>query len=313
MDVLVKDFAYTHSDAEFDELRGLCVTGYAASHKPFNWRLALLENWSYASRYLEPLEYFTSRVHLWRSGAGQLVGGLIRYYDLTYPQVLPGYRFVEDRMFDWAERNWAGGRAVIQTMVYDHDTERKMLLRQRGYEDRGTTEIVRIYDLSRTYPRPELPPGFRITTLAETGNYDERIALENSVWGVALDEAWFEGKSSAPHYSFDWDLLAVSPDGQQVAYCLVWLDTRNRMGEIDPMGTHPDYRGRGLARALVTESLRRMRAAGMRYAFIACEADDLAVNRLYSSLGPAETYLGNDWIKQLGAATAGNGSSGRQV
>jgi hypothetical protein len=26
--------------------------------KPFNWRLALFENWVYASRYSEPPEYF---------------------------------------------------------------------------------------------------------------------------------------------------------------------------------------------------------------------------------------------------------------
>jgi ribosomal protein S18 acetylase RimI-like enzyme len=73
------------------------------------------------------------------------------------------------------------------------------------------------------------------------------------------------------------------------------------MGEIDPIGTHPDYRGRGLARALVAGSLQRMRAAGMHYASIACEADDVVVNRLYASFGPVETYLGNHWIKRLGA------------
>jgi hypothetical protein len=181
MDVLVDDFDYTRSDAEFDEVRELCAASYDTSHKPLNWRLALLENWSYASRYLEPLECFTSRVHLWRSGAGRLVGCLMRYYSLTYPQVLPGYRFVEDGMFDWAERNWAGNRAAIETMVYDHDTERQVLLRRRGYEDMGATEVVRVYDLTRTCPEPALPPGFRITTLAENGNRDERIALENSV------------------------------------------------------------------------------------------------------------------------------------
>jgi ribosomal protein S18 acetylase RimI-like enzyme len=304
---VVNDSPYTHSDAEFGELCGLCLSGYAAGHKPSNWRVAMLENWSYASRDLEPPEYFTGNVRLWRSEDGQLVGGLIHCWGLTWPQLLPGFRFVEDRMFDWAERNWAGSEGAIETMVYEHDAERQALLRRRGYEDHGPIEIVRIYDLARDYPAPELPPGFRFTTLAEDGRGEERIALENSVWGTSLDEAWFRGKTSAPHYSFDWDLLVVSPEGQQAAYSLVWLDRERGIGEIDPIGTHPDYRRRGLVRALVAESLRRMGAAGVRYAFIACDADHPAVNQLYASFGPAEVYRGNHWVKRPAVGT-GNGA-----
>jgi ribosomal protein S18 acetylase RimI-like enzyme len=158
---------------------------------------------------------------------------------------------------------------------------------------------VRIYDLAKPYSEAALPPGFRITTLAENGNTAERIALENSIWGVKLDEVWFRGKSSAPSYSLDWDLLVVSPEGRQVAACLVWIDSRNHLAEIDPLGTHPDYRGRGLARALVLESFRRMRASGMRYAYIASEYYGNVVNHLYASLQPIETYQGHHWIKPL--------------
>ena len=69
----VKQVEYTHTEKEFDAMRQLMVEGYLVSRKPFNWRLAMAENWNYASRYLEPLEYFTSRVRLWQSEAGELV------------------------------------------------------------------------------------------------------------------------------------------------------------------------------------------------------------------------------------------------
>ena len=60
----IYDIDYTHSEAEIEEMRALLVKSYAMSLKPFNWRLAVAENLIYASRYLEPPEYFTSRGHL---------------------------------------------------------------------------------------------------------------------------------------------------------------------------------------------------------------------------------------------------------
>ncbi len=306
----IRDVVYTHTQAEFDELRELLLQSYGLSPTPFNWRLAMLENWYYASRYLEPLEYFTGGVHLWRNGTGELVSFLIRYWDLVWLQVLPHYRWLEGQMLEWAEAHWGGDEACIETFAFDHDAERRGLLAQRGYENAGVMEEVRLYDLARGRPEPVLPPGFRIATLAETGDVAGRIALENAIWGISLDEAWFRGKSSAPHYSFEWDLVVLSPEGQQVAACLVWIDPRNRMAEIDPFGTHPGFRRRGLGQALLAEGFRRMQAAGMQTAYIASAHDNHAVNRLYDSLQPSQTYLGSRWVKRLEGGSAGTKSHG---
>jgi hypothetical protein len=46
-------------------MRELLVESYATSHKPRNWRLALLENWYYASRYIWTLSICWTR-EMWQ-------------------------------------------------------------------------------------------------------------------------------------------------------------------------------------------------------------------------------------------------------
>ena len=96
----VSEIDYTHRETEFDEMRNLLVTSYLKSRKPLNWRLAMAENWNYTSRYLEPIEYFTSRAHLRRNDAGELVSFLIRDNFLIYPQFHNTCRYIEVEMFD---------------------------------------------------------------------------------------------------------------------------------------------------------------------------------------------------------------------
>ncbi len=134
------------------------TNSYRVSLKPFNWRSAVFENWAYASRYLEPLEYFTQRVHLWRTDVGELIACVIRGTNFTNVQVSYDHRSLEDEIFEWAENNRLEKKPV-STMVYDWDEERQGLLKKRGYRDEGEIEDVRIFDLARDYPPVALPSG----------------------------------------------------------------------------------------------------------------------------------------------------------
>lgn len=296
----IQDYNYTHSEAEFEEMRGLVIESYQTDKTPLNWRLGLLENWKYASMYLQLKEYFTQRVHLWRQES-KLVGFCIRYYENTHLQIHPEFRRLEANMLVWAERNWGSENKSIRIAVFEHDWLRQELLERRGYRLIGQSSFVRLYDLTRDYPQASLPAGYQFMTMAEYGDITGRLVLENKIWNrIDLDEAWFRGKSSAPTYSPDWDLLVVDPEGQPAASSLIWVYASSESGEIEPLGTHPDHRGRGLARAMVLETFHRLRARGMRYAYIASDPDpNYAANHLYASLQPVETYHEQRWVKHF--------------
>jgi GNAT superfamily N-acetyltransferase len=295
----IRDCDYTFSDAEFEEMWQLLIDSYAITGKPHNWPFAEFENWLYAS-WDEPPEYFIGRVHLWRNRAGELIGFCNLYRTTTFLQVHPEYRSVEAAMLDWAECNWGGEKARIETRAYQYDAERKELLARRGYEDSGAGANVHAYDVSRPYPALDLPPGFRIESLAENGNIDDLIATERATFNSDyLDRNWFEGKSSAPSYSSDWSLSVISSEGQHVAFALVWVDDQNKVAQIDPVGTHPDFRRRGFAKALLSECFRLLHAAGIRRAYIESAPEPSISNRLYDSLQPVKRYQANRWVKCL--------------
>nr|MDQ2999218.1 GNAT family N-acetyltransferase [Chloroflexota bacterium] len=52
-----------------------------------------------------------------------------------------------------------------------------------------------------------------------------------------------------------------------------------------PVGTHPDFQGQGLGKAVMAEGLRRMQAAGMRRAVVGFDPNNAAALALYTSMG----------------------------
>ncbi|MFZ0546808.1 MAG: GNAT family N-acetyltransferase [Candidatus Promineifilaceae bacterium] len=92
------------------------------------------------------------------------------------------------------------------------------------------------------------------------------------------------------------DLVAVARDGRFAAYVGVPYDAYNRRGIFEPVCTHPDHRQKGLARALMQEGLRRLKALGAVDVVVET-GDMIPANRLYASLGFTEMYNGCYWTK----------------
>lgn len=68
----------------------------------------------------------------------------------------------------------------------------------------------------------------------------------------------FREMQRAPDYRQDLDLFIVAPNGDYVSFCTIWIDERNKYGKFEPVGTHAEYQGMGLGRALLMEGFRRM-------------------------------------------------------
>src|SRR5437763_983737 len=90
----------------------------------------------------------------------------------------------------------------------------------------------------------------------------------------------------------DLDCVAEAHDGTLVSYCLAWLDPDNRAGELEPVGTHPDWRRHGLGAAVCRFALQRLREEGATRAVVYAVADgrtNPGPQALYGSIGFVET------------------------
>ena len=117
--------------------------------------------------------------------------------------------------------------------------------------------------------------------------------------GEWFTEEVLEELSRASFYRGDLDLVAVAPGGDVASFCTFRMDPPSRVTELEPMGTLPEYRRMGLAKALLVEGFRRLAKYDPTLLYIGGAADTPEANRLYVVTGFTERYDYYYWYKTI--------------
>jgi ribosomal protein S18 acetylase RimI-like enzyme len=131
---------------------------------------------------------------------------------------------------------------------------------------------------------PRWPPGTAVTTWS--GDLAERFfaVYTNSFrsrpgFPAPTASEWIAENEADDDFRPDWSLLAFVPGVGDAAFVTA------AVGWIEQVGVVPAARRRGLARALVTEALRRMAAAGEPEAWLTVNVNNPTAAHLYHDLG----------------------------
>jgi GNAT superfamily N-acetyltransferase len=83
----------------------------------------------------------------------------------------------------------------------------------------------------------------------------------------------------------DWVIEA--PDGTLAACCILWLDEESGVAELEPVGTHPDYRKLGLGAAVCLWAMNAAKELGATRAIVYPRGDDAypVPQKLYRKIG----------------------------
>ena len=132
----------------------------------------------------------------------------------------------------------------------------------------------------------KLPDGFAVRPVRGEEELEARVAVHRAAFAPSrVTEQSFLNVMRSNTYRPELDMVVEAPDGTFAGFCLCWFDEENRVGEFEPVGTHPSYQRRGLARAVCLAALRQLRALRGDAAIVLQTGRDEAAERLYTALG----------------------------
>ncbi|MFI6509865.1 GNAT family N-acetyltransferase [Streptosporangium sp. NPDC050855] len=205
--------------------------------------------------------------------------------------VHPGHAELAGEVLAWfhgvVSRSGTTGTAVT---ILAGEEELAATLVRHGYRP-GPADapfLLRMARDLRDLPEPEVPAGFTARHVRGEEDVAGRVAVHRSAFAPSsVTEESYRNVMRAWPYRPELDCVIEAPDGRLAAYCLIWPDEVNGVGELEPVGTHRDFRRMGLARAVCLHALHRLGRTGAGSAIVHPRGDagHPVPARLYETLG----------------------------
>lgn len=281
--------------ADLDKMRAILIEGRKADNGTYYVHVGDLNWWLF---YPNREKEFPERIFLWEDGERVIGWSLFspddRAFDVfVHPAERGGAR--AEHIFLWTVDQMSVlahklGHLDVRTFwVFEDDAAFTALLQKHGFVRTHDDLVYFTRPLADQIPASALPEGYTVRSVAGEHEVQKRATASHAAFRSKLpfEQYWprYLSFMQSPVYEADRDMVVVAPDGRCAAFCIYWLDPVNRVGLFEPVGAHPDFQKKGLGRAVMLESLRRMRERGMATAIVCAECNNTAAVRLYESVG----------------------------
>lgn len=313
-----------HASTDYLRVRQFLIDTFTLYGRPFNW---MLDQWNFCRYFAAPVHvFYTARhfsvpkpanpqyrdevtawektVRIWENELGEIVGVVNSENEEpgdAFVQTHPDYESLSGEMLDYIEDGLADeGDGVRFVKVYaNRGSSLESIAEARGYR---RLRVIPHLEYSVTGEETSvLPEGFVMKSVADHDDIEARRRAKAMAFGHDYGPsnwppAWaFQEMQKAFDYRRELDLYIEAPNGDCAAFCTMWVDEKNRYANIEPLGTMPEYQGKGLAGALCAEAFRRAARFGADRSYMQSS------NPFYRKIGFRETdYAYSPWIKHWG-------------
>jgi GNAT superfamily N-acetyltransferase len=134
------------------------------------------------------------------------------------------------------------------------------------------TETVVVAPVSGIVAEPRLPDGVRLREVTGRVDFDRIAAMEEAIWGD--DRGWLADSLEAEHAADPSAITIVVAEADDVVVCAGWVrfPRGTEFATLWGGGTLPEWRGRGIYRALV--AYRANLAAQRGFGYLQVDASD---------------------------------------
>jgi len=278
-------------DQDFVRVRDFLARTYGLFAAPVNWGI---ERWNYARYFIAPMlgaygtedetpegslrtiRFWEDSVALWETQDGEIAGvACIEHADPAhrgfgefYIQRHPDHLDLIGEMLAHGEAHYRNPKDNhVLLWIYEDDEPLLAAASRRGYAKRAEPVSTHLEYTIGEIPELQLPRGFRLISMVEENDIEKRREVFGRSFNHSDPREWpsafaYRELQKAPDYRKEHDLVIVAPDGTYASCCIVWYNESHRIGHLEPLGTRPEFRRRGLATQIQREGLRRLKALG---------------------------------------------------
>ena len=309
MAIRMRDY---HWKKDFESVRRFLTDIFSIRKAYTNWIPSQLENLKFGPGGTEYQDEEDEYLKIWETfDEIQQIASKIVAVSYTKPSgncwlsIQPNYMSVAREIVLWMQNRVKEMKVdrdeevkKMNIVVDDDDEEFILLLSELGFQKGEIEGDKQVRPIDSPVPTYSLPEGYTIRNAIIEKEFLKYREVQMSVFPhiMSMSRDLLQLYSTASFYQEDLDIVAVAPDGKFAAFCTARIDPLSKIAELEPVGTHPDHRKRGLARAVVCESLKCLEKYAPSAVVILGAAPSEGARRLYESVGFVNEGMLHHWF-----------------
>ncbi len=246
----------------------------------------------------EPELAWPKRTQIFERDGEPVAFGILWLPQTLQSAVHPEHRddAVYDALLEWfADAAGDEPDGGLDAQLLESDSAFRAALERHSYEPLASEEWFehRVRSLEQPIEAARLPEGYVVRSVDGEHDLERRVDVHRAAWEPSkFTLPAYRVLRTLPPYRDELDLVVEASDGSLAAYALAWLDEENGVGELEPVGTHPEHQRLGLGKAVCLEACRRLREAGADTAIV-YSLNGSHASRLYAAAGfePIDRHL----------------------